>query len=175
MREIEINPFEAFIPKNATVLIIGSFPGREQTQGINDEEQWFYGAKRNQFWKILSEVYQIELATKCAKQNLFDHYGIGITDILLKVRRRNNSNLDDNLEIIEYNDLAIRQIMNQFNFKSILFTSKFVGRHFSKLFPKIQNIDYLPSPSPRFARMSLNEKVLIYRQKLPQSRIPSNS
>lgn len=167
MSDIEINPFETFIPQNATVLIIGSFPGREQTQGIIDGEQWFYGAKRNQFWKILSEVYQIELATKSSKQNLFDHHGIGITDILLKIKRRNNSNLDDNLEIIEYNNLAIRQILNQFNFKSILFTSKFVGRHFSKLFPTIQNIDYLPSPSPRFARMSLSEKIKVYKNKLP--------
>lgn len=167
MGEIEINPFGAFIPKNATVLIIGSFPGREQTQGINDEEQWFYGAKRNQFWKIMAEVYQTELSTKSAKQNLFDQYGIGITDVLLKVRRRNNSNLDDNLEIIEYNVQIIRQILDQFNFRSIFFTSRFVGRHFSKLFPTIQNFDFLPSPSPRFARMSLSEKIKIYENKLP--------
>lgn len=170
MRDIEMNPFDAFIPRNATVLIIGSFPGREQTQGINDEEQWFYGAKRNQFWKILSEVYQIELATKSAKQNLFENYGIGITDILLKVRRKNNTNLDDNLEIIEYNDLIIRQILSQFAFTSIMFTSRFVGKHFSKLFPSVQNIDFLPSPSPRFARMSMKEKIKIYEQKLPTSR-----
>lgn len=173
MIEQEINPFEAFIPQNAGILIIGSFPGREQTQGINDEEQWFYGAKRNQFWKILSEVYQTELNSKADKVNLFNYHGIGITDILLKVQRRNNNNLDDNLEIIEFNDQVIRQILHQYTFKSIFFTSKFVGKHFSKLFPAIQNIDFLPSPSPRFARMSLSEKILVYKQKLPISGNPS--
>ncbi len=167
MNEIEINPFKYFIPEKATVLIIGSFPGREQTQGINDEEQWFYGAKRNQFWKIISEVYQTELKSKAAKQNLFIQHGIGITDILLKVRRRNNSNLDDNLEILEFNDEAIRQILNQFTFSSILFTSRFVGKHFSKFFPEIRNKDYLPSPSPRYARMQMAEKIYHYKNKLP--------
>jgi len=62
-------------------------------------------------------------------------FGIGITDILLKVRRKNNSNLDDNLEIIEYNDKAIKIILENSKIKSIFFTSKFVEKHFYKLFP----------------------------------------
>ncbi len=168
MIEIETNPFSPFIPAKAKVLIIGSFPGREQTQGINDTEQWFYGARRNQFWKILSQVYQTELTNKASKQNLFNQHGIGITDILLKVRRKNNSNLDNNLEILEYNEMAIREILNQFNFSTIFFTSRFVGKHFVKLFPEIKNIDFLPSPSPRYAKMKLSEKIDQYRIKLPR-------
>jgi len=168
MNEIENHPFEPFIPDNATILMIGSFPGREQTQGNIDAEQWFYGAKRNQFWKIISAVYQTELLCKSDKQNLFNKYGIGIIDILLKVRRRNNSNLDDNLEIIEYNDKAIREIISNSNIKSIYFTSKFVEKHFSKLFPEIKNIEYLPSPSPRYARMNKADKINYYKSKLPQ-------
>lgn len=167
MNEVENNPFGSYIPKNATVLIIGSFPGREQTQVSIDNEQWFYGAKRNQFWKIISEVYQTELLCKSDKQNLFNKFGIGITDILLNVRRRNNSNLDGNLEIIEYNDKAIREILRESTFKSIFLTSKFVGKHFIKLFPEIKNIDYLPSPSPRYARMKIVEKIDYYKTKLP--------
>lgn len=167
MNEIESNPFGAYIPENATVLIIGSFPGREQTQVSIDEDQWFYGAKRNQFWKIISEVYQIELRSKSEKQNLFKTFGIGITDILLKVRRRNNSNLDGNLEILEYNDQAIRAILRETTFTSIFFTSKFVGKHFIRLFPEVKNIDYLPSPTPRYAAMKLIEKIEWYRTKLP--------
>ena len=168
MNEIENHPFEPFIPENATVLIVGSFPGREQTQGYVDDEQWFYGAKRNQFWKIISAVYQTELLCKADKQNLFNKYGIGITDILLKVRRKNNSNLDDNLEIVEYNDKAIKEIFRKSNIKSIYFTSKFVGKHFNKLFPEIENVEFLPSPSPRYARMTKDDKTNYYKTKLPQ-------
>lgn len=168
MAEIEIHPFAAFIPQKATVLIIGTFPGREQTQADTEEEGWFYGAKRNQFWKIISAVYNTELLTKADKQNLFIKQGIGITDILLKVRRKNKNNLDENLEIIEYNDKVIKEILRKQNIITILFTSKYVGKLFSKLFPDIKDFEFLPSPSPRYARMTLAEKVKFYKEKLPQ-------
>ena len=168
MNEIETHPFEPFIPKKATVLIIGSFPGREQTQGAIGADQWVYGAKRNQFWKIISAVYDAELNSKKEKQDLFTKYGIGVTDILLKVRRKNNNNLDDNLEIVAYNDKEIREILYNSKIKKIYFTSRFVGKHFSKLFPTFKNYDFLPSPSPRYARMSLAEKIEIYKIKLPK-------
>lgn len=169
MIEIETSPFEPYIPENVKILIVGSFPGREQTQVLLDDDQWFYGAKRNQFWKILSEIYQTELRSKSDKQNLFNRLGIGMTDILLKVRRLNNTNLDGNLEIVEYNEVAIREILNNFSFQTIYFTSRFVGKHFIRLFPEIQNIDYLPSPSPRYAQMRMAEKIETYKTKLPSS------
>ena len=169
MNNIELHPFKPFIPENISVLILGSFPGKEQTQinGINNN-QWFYGAKRNQFWKIISEVYNFELKTKKDKQDLFSKYGIGITDILLKIIRVNNSNLDNNLEIIEYNDLRIRDILKNHKIKTIFFTSRFVEEHFKKMFPDVINCEYLPSPSPRYARMTLKEKIDYYKNKLPK-------
>ena len=168
MSEIETHPFEPFIPDNATTLILGSFPGREQTQTNPDSDQWFYGAKRNQFWKIISVVYDKDLLSKTDKQELFKKFGIGITDILLKVRRKNNSNLDDNLEIIEYNDKVLKNILANSKIKSIFFTSKYVQTHFQKLFPEIKNAEYLPSPSPRYARMTKVEKINYYKSKLPK-------
>ena len=166
--KIEIHPFTPFIPGNATALILGSFPGREQTQSVPDSRQWFYGAKRNQFWNIISAVYNKALVSKTDKQELFKKFGIGITDILLKVRRKNNNNQDDNLEIIEYNDKAIKKILRDSKIKSIYFTSRFVETHFRKLFPGIKHAEYLPSPSPRNARMTRADKINYYKSKLPQ-------
>lgn len=168
MEEIEIHPFEAFIPKNTTVIIVGSFPGKEITHKILSEEEWFYGTKRNQFWKIISGVYQAELNTKSEKQRLFEKHGIGIADIFLRVKRKGNNNTDSNLEIVEYNVNAIKKNIQDKNIQSIFFTSKFVEKVFLKLFPETINGKCLPSPSPRFARMSLSEKIKIYRQNLPQ-------
>ena len=145
--EIEEHPFEAFIPKNATILIVGSFPGKEQTNKNTDPDQWFYGAKRNQFWKILSSAYNIELITKEDKQNLFRKNGIGITDILLKIQRKNNSNLDNNLVIKEANDRILKKILEENNFTRILFTSKYVEILFLKYFPDTKNYSCLLSPS----------------------------
>lgn len=166
MNPIEVHPFEPFIPTPLRILIVGSFPGREQTQGELGSEEWFYGAKRNQFWKILSGVFQTSLNTRSEKQQLLEKYGIGMTDVLFKVRRKNPSNLDINLEIIEFNVKHLNKILVQHAPQKILLTSKFVGKHFLRLFPSVSNYDYLPSPSPRYAVLSLEEKIAAYKQKL---------
>ncbi len=168
MDEIETHPFKAFIPENVTVIIVGSFPGREITHKILNEDEWFYGTKRNQFWKIISGVYQHDLSTKIEKQSLFKKHGIGIVDIFLKVKRKGNNNMDQNLEVVEYNDNAIKKILRSHPVKKIFFTSRFVEKAFQQVFPEIKIGECLPSPSPRFATMSLEEKIKIYQQKLPQ-------
>ncbi|MEO8822545.1 MAG: uracil-DNA glycosylase family protein [Ginsengibacter sp.] len=168
MEEIEVHPYKAFIPKNVTVIIVGSFPGKEITHKILSEDEWFYGSKRNQFWKIISGVYQIELNTKSEKQKLFEKHGIGMVDIFLRIKRKGNNNTDSNLEIVEYNEKAIKQILLNKNIQTIFFTSKFVEKQFLKLFPGTENGKCLPSPSPRFARMSLLEKIKNYQLQLPQ-------
>jgi hypoxanthine-DNA glycosylase len=168
MNDIETHPFNPFVPENATVLILGSFPGREQTQANIEGNQWFYGAKRNQFWTIIEAVYNIKLLSKADKQQLFVKHGIGIADILLRVRRKNNSNMDGNLEIIEYNSTAIKTVLENSKIKSIFFTSKFVETHFRKSFGEFNNSESLPSPSPRYARMTKADKINCYKSKLPQ-------
>ena len=168
MEEIETHPFKAFIPENATVIIVGSFPGKEVTHKILGGEEWFYGSKRNQLWRIISRVYVTDLQTRTEKQNLFKKHGIGMVDIFLKVKRKEDNNMDSNLEVIEYNDKAIKSILKNQSIKKIFFTSKFVEKAFLKLFPEIKIGECLPSPSPRYARMSIAEKINYYKLKLPK-------
>lgn len=167
MSEIETHPFAPFIPVNTTVLIIGSFPGRDITQKKLGEDDWFYGTKRNQFWDIISGVYDIELKTAIDKKELFTKKGIGIADIILKARRNAINNSDTNLEVIAYNDKAIKKILAHTSFQHIFFTSRFVEKHFLKIFPETKNGECLPSPSPRYARMSKLEKIAYYKKRLP--------
>jgi hypoxanthine-DNA glycosylase len=164
---IEIHPFKPFIPKNAKYLIIGSFPGKGQTEKSISETAWFYGAKRNTFWKIIEEVYQRELKTTSAKQKLFNDLEMGIADIILKAIRTANTNSDDNLQVIEYNDKAIKKILVTNKIETIFFTSQFVFKIFKRLFPAVINTVVLPSPSPRYAKMSVAEKINIYKKLLP--------
>ena len=167
MFEIETHPFRPFVPANATVLIVGSFPGRDITQGSIDDDKWFYGTRRNQFWDIISSVYNAELKTTKNKKELFERVGIAIADIFLTAKRKAENNSDTNLEVVTYNDKAIRKILSGNSFKFIFFTSKFVEKHFMKLFPGVNNGECLPSPSPRYARMNKQEKAAYYRNKLP--------
>jgi hypoxanthine-DNA glycosylase len=168
LEEIETHPFKAFIPENVTAIIVGSFPAKEITHKILSDDEWFYGSKRNQFWKIISGVYQMNLTTKAEKQALFKNHKIGIVDIFLKVKRKEDNNTDQNLDVVEYNDEAIKEILQTENIKTIYFTSKFVEKTFLKLFPEIKTGECLPSPSPRYARMSMAEKINYYKLKLPK-------
>jgi hypoxanthine-DNA glycosylase len=165
--EIETHPFKAFIPANVATIIVGSFPGREVTHKVLTEDEWFYGSKRNQFWKIISGVYKTELITRKQKQDLFAKHGIGIVDIFLRIKRKGNNNMDSNLHVVEFNDKAIGIILQNPNIKSIFFTSKYVEKEFMKMFPGTKIGECLPSPSPRYARMSLQEKINYYKKKLP--------
>ena len=167
MSDIEIHPHKPFIPSNAKALILGSFPGKDHAGPLSVNE-WFYASRRNQFWNIMRGVYNEELVSTEDKKGLFAKHGIAIADVFLKIRRKENNNQDSNLEIVAYNDKALSEILKENKFDSIFFTSKLVEKHFLKLFPSIKNGECLPSPSPRYARMSLAGKIDVYRKKLPE-------
>ena len=167
MSEIEIHPHEPFVPKNATVLILGTFPGKSNVK-VQGLDEWFYASKRNQFWNIIRGVYNRPLLSTAEKKQLFSEKGIAIGDIFLKIKRKENNNSDSSLEVVEYNDKALREIINSTHLKAIYCTSQFVEKEFKKLFPELNIVESLPSPSPRFARMSLTDKIACYKKKLPE-------
>jgi hypoxanthine-DNA glycosylase len=176
---VETHVFGNFVPLNAEYLILGSFTGRQavkDTAATDDAYDWFYGTKRNQFWPILEDVYGIELRDKHSKQELFTKLGIAIADIIYQCERRDDSNLDNNLINMVYNIESITEILENNQIKKILFTSKFVEDRFMKVFKEVVNrhpsIQYvtLPSPSPRYARMSKEQKIQRYRELLPQKK-----
>lgn len=166
---IETHPFGDFVPADAKYLILGSFTGKEavkDTPETDDAYDWFYGTKKNQFWSILEKVYNRELKDIFAKQQLFTEMGIAITDIIYQCERRNDSNLDNNLINIVYNKATILQILNTHKIKKILFTSRFVEKKFKKVFQDINGVECvtLPSPSPRYALMSKQQKIQKYKE-----------
>ncbi|MCA9386896.1 hypothetical protein KC669_02565 [Candidatus Dojkabacteria bacterium] len=167
---IEVHPFEDFIPKNINYLLLGSFTAKDSRKGI--EYDWYYSNGRNQFWNLIEKVYDTKLETIDSKVELFTNLGIGITDIIYKCNRTKNSSLDNALDIIEYNP-RLEAIISR-NLKSVFFSSRFVEtqfkRNFSELIDKYQKTKfiYLPSPSPRYAAMSKEEKVLKYKELLPK-------
>lgn len=163
---VEQHAFPAFVPPRINCLILGSFPGKEQTRGQSDAEAWFYGAPLNQFWRILQAAYGMELKTKAHKEDLFRKAGIGITDIFRSVIRTAGSNLDDNLQIIEYNKDELARILQNFR-PSVLCTSRFVEKEFRKMFPAYTAVDVLPSPSPRYFNLTIEQKAEVYKKKLP--------
>lgn len=165
---IENHPFDPFVPESSEVLILGSFPGKESTQ-VKREDDWFYGANRNQFWKILALVYGQSFENKSQKQLLFRKAKIAITDIILSCERKNNSNSDINLSEKEYNKKEIYRILNENPIRKILFTSQWVQNEFLEHFEKPNEIELirLPSPSPISRRLNINDKASEFEKHLP--------
>ncbi|QEC58095.1 uracil-DNA glycosylase family protein [Flavisolibacter ginsenosidimutans] len=167
--KIESHPFASFVPSPMKCLIIGSFPGKEQTRGSLDENAWFYGSPYNQLWRILEQAYDRGLKTKNDKQQLFEEAGIGMTDIFKSIIRTAGSNLDENLQIVEYNKDEIEKILKAFQ-PQVFCTSRFVEKEFKKMFPAYAAVDVLPSPSPRYFKLSIAQKAEIYKKKLPPAK-----
>ncbi len=171
---IQTHPFGAFAPPGATSLLLGSFTGKEafdpRTKG---SYVWFYCTPRNQFWPILREVYGARLQTREEMEELFTALGIAIADIVYQCERRGRNSLDTNLTNIVYATEEITRVLENNPIAKIFFTSQWVEARFKRVFK--QDIDRhpaielvaLPSPSPRYARMSLAQKVDRYRELLP--------
>jgi len=172
----ETHPFGIYAPANARYLVLGSFVGKEALQDSGHADasyDWFYGTRRNQFWPILEEVYGIPLRDKPAKQQLFSGLGMAIADIIHQCERTDGNNLDSNLVNKIYNHDIFRKIPAG-QLKEIFFTSRFVEKEFKLHFkeiierhPRIR-LRTLPSPSPRYARKSRQEKINEYRKMLPK-------
>jgi len=174
---IETHPFGNFVPPNTKYLILGSFTGRQAVKGetvTDDSYDWFYGTKRNQFWPILETVYGCELKSKLAKQELFTKLGIAIADIIYQCERKDGNNLDNNLINIVYNSEAITEILEKNQIDQIFFSSRFVEYRFKQVYKNIVsrypniNLITLPSPSPRYARLSIEQKISEYKKILPK-------
>lgn len=167
---IETHPFKSFVPPNARYLVLGSFTGKSVGENSYD---WYYGTKRNQFWPILEQVYNVKLDNKKTKQDLFVKLSIAITDIIYQCERKDSNNLDTNLVNIVYNTKVIEKILKKNKIKKIFFSSRYVENKFRKVFKNIirnfspVELVTLPSPSPRYAKMSKEEKIRKYTEILP--------
>ena len=174
---IETHPFEVFIPENARYLILGSFIGKQAIRGTADYDasyDFYYGTKRNQFWPILEAVYGQALRIKPDKLALLGKLGIAIGDIIYQCERMGGNNLDANLKIIRYNEEPINKVLADNKIESVFFTSRNVEHKFKmafrqtiRLYP-LMNLICLPSPSPRYARMTKEQKIDRYKALLPE-------
>lgn len=169
---IETHAFGDFVPKNTKYLMFGSFTAKKRDTDLSYD--WFYCTKRNQFWTIIEKVYNINLPDKKSKVDLFTKLRIAFSDMILSCERKDNNSSDTNLVDLTYNKVGIRKILAENIIKKVFFSSRFVEKEFKSKFKEMinefPNIKFitLPSPSPRYAAISKEEKIKRYKEIFPK-------
>ncbi len=111
MQDIETHPFEPFLPENAKLLMMGSFPPPETRWKM----QFYYPNYQNDMWRIFGLIffhnkdYFLDLANKNFQEMLIREFllekGIAIFDTAYQIRRLKGNASDKFLEIVTPTDL----------------------------------------------------------------------
>ncbi len=158
-QESLIHPFRPIVFKDSKILILGSFPSIDSF-----EKSFYYAHKRNQFWKILSAITCYPINNRDQKMWLLKKSKIALWDMIKSCSR--DSSLDSSLEDIEVNNIE-SFLEEHLSINKIAFTGRLAEKLYEINFNYLDiETLYLPSPSSAYAKMSLANKTLIYKDKL---------
>lgn len=114
---IETHPLKPFLPKNARLLMLGSFPPPTKRWSM----EFYYPNFNNDMWRIVGLLF---FADKnhfvCSPQKAFDkekliHFlntiGIALYDSACAIRRLRDNAADQYLEVVQYTDIP--QLLHQ--------------------------------------------------------------
>lgn len=111
MLEIETHPFEPWLPKHATLLMLGTFPPAPKRWSM----PWYYPNFNNDMWRIFGILFRGDKLAfvdqthktyhlEAIKEMLLEQ-GIAIFDTAQRIRRTTGTASDKDLEIVEPADL----------------------------------------------------------------------
>ena len=114
--EIERHPLQPFLPENAQLLMLGSFPPPKERWCM----EFFYPNPQNDMWRIMGQIffgdktYVAAPSTKAGKKvfnreeiiSFCEEKGIAIFDTAQAVIRLQGNAADEHLEIVETTDIA---------------------------------------------------------------------
>ena len=113
MDNIERHPLKPFLPKNARLLMLGSFPPPKHRWSFD----FFYPNRSNMMWEIFGLVFfgnsqrLVDAPNKTFRMEdikaLLEERGIAIFDTACAVRRLSGNASDKDLEIVEKTDIPL--------------------------------------------------------------------
>ncbi len=111
--DIEQHPLQPFLPDNAWLLMLGSFPPSKQRWSID----FFYPNYINDMWRIFGLIfyndkdYFVDTKNKRFKKELIVEFlkkeGVALYDTACAVRRTKNTASDKDLEVVTPTNLEI--------------------------------------------------------------------
>jgi len=120
----EIHPWNWHIPDRAKTVVIGTFPPTRRNWSFD----FFYPNKNNYFWKIIARIAGCPLLYISGEEavnerkELLNHLKLGVSDMGYIIRRKTDSSLDQNLEIVEYMDI-FKLLQENPSVRKMVFTS----------------------------------------------------
>lgn len=109
--EIETHPFEPWLPVNAKLLMLGTFPPAPKRWAM----EWYYPNFTNDMWRIFGliffgdKLHFVDEANKTYRLNelklFLKEKGVALFDTALRIRRTTGTASDKDLEIVEPADL----------------------------------------------------------------------
>ncbi len=107
MIPLEYHPFEPYVPTNAKILIMGTFPPKQERWSMD----FYYPNRINDFWRIMGIIfygdkdYLYDSTTRTFKlpliKAMLNEKGIALNDTGHAVRRLKDNASDKYLEIVE--------------------------------------------------------------------------
>jgi len=150
------HPLSPIVDSESHTLILGSFPSLKSF-----ELSFYYAHPQNQFWRLLSAIYEAKAGSIEEKTALLSNAKIALWDAAAYCERINSS--DSNLKNIQPND--IEGLLSKYpNIKRIFFTGRAAQKIYKSSFSHlpIKNT-LLPSPSPAYAAVSFEAKLEIWK------------
>lgn len=109
--DIETHPWEPWLPADAKVLIMGSFPPAPKRWAMD----FFYPNRTNDFWKVAGIIFEgdsgtyYDITTRSYRldriKEMLTRKGIALTDTAYRIRRLKGNASDKFLEVLEPVDL----------------------------------------------------------------------
>jgi len=123
--KLETHPYQPHIPQEATHLIIGTFPTKQENRPF----RFYYSGFNNRFWEIISGVFNYSLKLQKGdsavreRKEFLNTIKVGITDMHNICFRINNKSQDHNLYPVKLNNVL--NLLSEFKtIETLVFTSR---------------------------------------------------
>ena len=165
----EIHGFPPISRQEATVLILGSMPGRESLA-----RQRYYAHPRNAFWPIMCSLYGINETHYAQRVEQLRQKNVAVWDVLQACFRSTSLDSDIDNKTTVVNDFQEFFAQHPRITRVFFNGAKAESMYLKHVLPKLQGgaakpaLQRLPSTSPAYAAMSLEQKKQVWRISLNQ-------